>query len=148
MGKVSTSAIFYRRGIPNNQAGFGAAVQGNYSIVQPQYLFNVNRSVKKQIPSTVPSAPSTVPSAPSIVSANYSSGIITVTFTQGSNGGSPITNYLYLINSPSYLPCSPAQTTSPLSISQTLSPGAHSIQIKAINAVGQSNPSSTIIFSV
>jgi hypothetical protein len=141
MGKVSTSAIFYRRGIPNNQAGFGAAVQGNYSIVQPQYLFNVNRSVKKQIPSTVPSAPS-------IVSANYSSGIITVTFTQGSNGGSPITNYLYLINSPSYLPCSPAQTTSPLSISQTLSPGAHSIQIKAINAVGQSNPSSTITFSV
>ena len=39
MGKLKTSASFYRRGIPNSNYGFGSAVLGNYQIVQPQYLF-------------------------------------------------------------------------------------------------------------
>ena len=39
MGKNKTSAIFYRRGIPNNNYGFGGAVLGNYSIVEPTSLF-------------------------------------------------------------------------------------------------------------
>ena len=30
-----TSSIFYRRGIPNNNSGFGAIANGNYTIFQP-----------------------------------------------------------------------------------------------------------------
>jgi hypothetical protein len=40
MGKVRTSAIFYRRGIPNTNNGFANSVNGNWSIVQPTFLFN------------------------------------------------------------------------------------------------------------
>ena len=48
-GKGRTSAIFYRRGVPNSFTGFGVLTQGNYPIVQPQskvfygFLRNVNR---------------------------------------------------------------------------------------------------------
>lgn len=38
-GKGRTSAIFYRRGIPNSFTGFGVLTQGNYPIVQPQYPY-------------------------------------------------------------------------------------------------------------
>lgn len=36
MGKVRTSAIFYRRGIPSSFESFGYFTQANYPIVQPQ----------------------------------------------------------------------------------------------------------------
>lgn len=39
MGKVATSSIFYRRGVPNNFTQFGALVQANYPIVQPNTFF-------------------------------------------------------------------------------------------------------------
>ena len=42
MGKVRTSAIFYRRGIPNSNTGFAISVSGNLSIVQPTYLFRMS----------------------------------------------------------------------------------------------------------
>lgn len=42
MGKVRTSAVFYRRGISNTNVGFANSVGGNWSIVQPTYLFNVS----------------------------------------------------------------------------------------------------------
>ena len=36
---VNTSAIFYRRGVPNNNRRFGILVQANYSFIQPQGVF-------------------------------------------------------------------------------------------------------------
>jgi hypothetical protein len=48
MGKLRTSSIFYRRGIPNKASSFGYLAQGNYQIVQPQtisyygFLQNIN----------------------------------------------------------------------------------------------------------
>ncbi len=40
MGHVRTSAIFYRRGIPNNNnTFFGVVVVGNYNIVNPTSVF-------------------------------------------------------------------------------------------------------------
>lgn len=38
-GKGRTSAIFYRRGVPNSFTGFGVLTQSNYPIVQPQYPY-------------------------------------------------------------------------------------------------------------
>ena len=39
MGKLRTSAAFYRRGISNTDPSFALAVQGNYPIVQPNFLY-------------------------------------------------------------------------------------------------------------
>jgi len=39
MGKVATSSIFYRRGVPNSFPQFGALVQANYPVVQPNTFF-------------------------------------------------------------------------------------------------------------
>jgi hypothetical protein len=48
MGKVRTSASFYKRGIPTNFHSFGYFTQANYPIVQPQEgilrLLNNNKS--------------------------------------------------------------------------------------------------------
>jgi len=48
MGKIRTSASFYRRGIPNNLHSFGYLTQANYPIVQPQQgiirLLNNNKA--------------------------------------------------------------------------------------------------------
>jgi hypothetical protein len=50
MGKVATSAIFYRRGVPNNYYPFGALVQGNYPVVQPNTFFIDFVSYNKKSP--------------------------------------------------------------------------------------------------
>ena len=42
MGKVRTSAIFYRRGVPNNVPWFGIATQANYPVVQPNTFLTYN----------------------------------------------------------------------------------------------------------
>jgi hypothetical protein len=53
-GKGRTSAIFYRRGVPNSFGSFGVLTQANYPIVQPQrivfydFLRNINRSYYKK----------------------------------------------------------------------------------------------------
>jgi len=39
MGKLTTGAIFYRRGVSNDQKYFGRAVQGNYQNIQPTGLY-------------------------------------------------------------------------------------------------------------
>jgi len=39
MGKLRTSAVYYRRGISNTDQNFAFAVQGNYPIVQPNILY-------------------------------------------------------------------------------------------------------------
>jgi hypothetical protein len=44
MGHIKTSAIFYRRGVSNNQSNFGIAVTANYPIVQPQWYFIGNNN--------------------------------------------------------------------------------------------------------
>jgi hypothetical protein len=39
MGKLTTSAIFYRRGVSNDEKYFGRAVQGNNQIIQQSNLY-------------------------------------------------------------------------------------------------------------
>uniref|UniRef100_A0A6C0H4N8 Uncharacterized protein n=1 Tax=viral metagenome TaxID=1070528 RepID=A0A6C0H4N8_9ZZZZ len=47
MGKLTTGAIFYRRGVSNDQKNFGRAVQGNYQNIQPTSLY-INGGNKPQ----------------------------------------------------------------------------------------------------
>lgn len=53
MGKLKTSASFYRRGIPNSQNGFGGLVNNNFSIVEPIYLFRMPVPLPKVIQNNI-----------------------------------------------------------------------------------------------
>ena len=48
MGKIATSSIFYRRGVPNSCTNFGTLVQANYPVVQPQSFFINFISLKRK----------------------------------------------------------------------------------------------------
>ena len=87
----------------------------------------------------------TVPQAPTI--GTYTDGgdstTGTLSFTAGATGGSAITNYSYSTDSSTYTTLSPAQTTSPLSLSG-LTDGTYTFSVKAINANGTSSASGGI----
>ena len=86
----------------------------------------------------------TVPQAPTI--GTFTDGGTgttgTLTFTAGATGGKSITNYKYSTDSSTYTAFSPAQTTSPLSLTG-LTPGTYNFSVKAVNANGDSTASST-----
>lgn len=93
--------------------------------------------------STIPSSgggggtPASVPSAPTALSTTAGNEHISISFTQGSDGGAAITNYEYLIDpNGAFVPLSPAQTTSPVIITGLTNGVAYTIQLRAVNSVG------------
>ena len=46
MGKLKTSAVFYRRGVSNQNTNFSFAMQSNWPIVQPMWLYIASQSQK------------------------------------------------------------------------------------------------------
>jgi hypothetical protein len=87
----------------------------------------------------------TVPAAPTI--GTFTDGGTgttgTLSFTAGATGGSAITNYKVSTDNVTYTALSPAQTTSPLSLSG-LSVGTATYYIKAVNTNGDSTASSGV----
>ena len=72
-------------------------------------------------------------------------GNITVSFTPGSNQGSTITNYLYsLDNGNTYTAFSPPQTGSSVYITGLTNRTQYNIELKAVNANGQSTTSAPL----
>jgi hypothetical protein len=72
---------------------------------------------------------------------------IQISFTAGSNGGSPITNYEYYpldASGGAFTPLSPPQTTSPIIIPDILGPETYRYQIRAVNAIGVSADSAIV----
>ena len=84
----------------------------------------------------------TIPQEPTLTSAEKSDTVAFINFTAGATGGSAITNYSYSTNGSTYTALSPAQTTSPLTISNLTNGNSYTFYIKAINANGSSNASS------
>ena len=85
----------------------------------------------------------TVPDAPIVGTLSYVSNTsLSLTFTAGATGGSTITNYKYSTDGVNYTAFSPAQTTSPLTISGLTPSQFYSFYIKAVNANGDSVASS------
>jgi len=80
----------------------------------------------------------TVPQAPTIGTATGADQSATLTFTAGATGGSSITNYKYSTDNSTYTAFSPAQTTSPLTISGLTNGQSYSFYLKAVNANGDS----------
>jgi len=77
------------------------------------------------------------PAAPTIASLSPGVGQISVVFTAGSEGGSPITNYEYSTNGGStWTTRTPANTSSPLIITGLSENVSYNVRIRAINANG------------
>jgi len=94
------------------------------------------------------SAQPTFPDPPTGFAATSASGEVILTFTPGSDGGSPITNYMYSLNDgTSYSAFSPA--TGPitgLTISGLTNGTTYSIKLKAVNANGESTIGSDTVY--
>ena len=86
--------------------------------------------------------------APTSLVATPSNGGVSISFTQPSPTNSAvITNYYYSTNGTSFTALSPADSTSPISITGLTNGTAYSITIKALYSTGGgslSNPSSTV----
>lgn len=94
--------------------------------------------------STITATPSTTPSAPSSLSTTPGDGQLSISFTQSSTGGSPITNYQYSINGgTSFTAFSPAQTSSPVVITGLTNGVSYNVRLIAVNSIGNSSASST-----
>jgi hypothetical protein len=83
----------------------------------------------------VTGTPVTVPSAPTITSITPGNQQLTVNFTAGATGGSPITNYQYSTNNGSSF-TSAGTTSSPIVITGLTNGTSYQVVIRAVNAVG------------
>jgi hypothetical protein len=89
------------------------------------------------------------PGTPTIGSITPGNQELSITFTApASDGGASITNYMYsLDNGVTFVSFSPAQTTSPLKITNLIAGTSYSIKILATNSVGQGTSSTTVVGS-
>jgi hypothetical protein len=102
-----------------------------------------NQYIEEVQPDTSP--PPTTPSPPTSLSATPGNTTVTISFTLGSDGGSPITNYQYSTDGgATFTAFSPAQTSSPVSITGLTNGVTYDIQLKAVNAVGPSVASASV----
>ena len=95
-------------------------------------------------PSPPPLPPPTAPAAPTGLSAVAGNASATISFTPGSNGGSAIANYQYSLNSgATWTSLSPADTTSPVTITGLTNGTTYNVWLRAVNAVGPGVASSS-----
>jgi trimeric autotransporter adhesin len=80
----------------------------------------------------------TIPQTPTIGTATGANQSATLTFTAGNDGGSSITNYKYSTDNSTYTAFSPAQTSSPLTISGLTNGQSYSFYLKSVNSNGDS----------
>jgi 6-phosphogluconolactonase (cycloisomerase 2 family) len=82
------------------------------------------------------------PAAPSAVTGVGIDGGVALSFTAGSDGGDPLTNYAYSIDDGPWTATSPAQTSSPVTIDGLTNNQNYSIRLRAVSstAAGPSSP--------
>lgn len=89
--------------------------------------------------------PASAPEAPIITKAKGEDKGITITFTAGSDGSSPITNYKYSIDGgATFTAFEPPVTASPLLIPNLTNGVTYAIQIRAVNSIGDGAVSNTV----
>ena len=85
------------------------------------------------------------PEMPTIVDVVPGDGRLTVSFSPGADGGSPITNYKYSINDGlDWITRDPAATTSPLVIAGLTNGNNYQLRLRAVNANGDGTPSLSV----
>jgi hypothetical protein len=109
------------------------------------FLKAINSAGSSVASTSVMVTPATTPSAPTSLSCG-SPCSTNISFTAGSNGGSAITNYKYSINGGEYIALSPSDATSPISIPGLIKGLSYTLNLKAVNSLGESSASSTLTF--
>lgn len=83
-----------------------------------------------------------MPAAPAISAIALDTGAVEVTFSLGSDGGSPVTNLQYSIDGgDSWITRSPAGTASPLTVSGLVGGQTYPVRLRAVNTLGAGTPS-------
>ena len=85
-----------------------------------------------------------LPAPPTAVTAIAGNGEATISFTPGSDGGSPITNYKYSLDGSTYIPLSPTSSTSPITIPGLVNGSTYTVYLKAVSAAGESVASTSV----
>ncbi|MCX6309366.1 MAG: T9SS type A sorting domain-containing protein [Bacteroidia bacterium] len=86
--------------------------------------------------------PVTAPDAPTSLVATAGDTRISVAFTAGSPGSSPITNYKFSTDGgTTFTACAPAKTTSPIVLTALTNTTAYTIKLKAVNSYGDGTAS-------
>lgn len=91
----------------------------------------------------------TVPSAPTLVSASATGTVVNMSFVRPYfNGGTPIVNYEFSIDSgTTWIGIAPADTSSPLEFG-TIFGGLFQLQIRAVNGIGSGAGSNILAFQM
>jgi len=121
-----------------------SAFQDSNSLTDVTYCGSNSTIQNYTYPNSVRSLCYSVPNAPTSLSSTAGNGEVTIAFTAGSNGNSAITNYKYSTNGTTYTALSPADTTSPVTISGLTNGTSYTIYLKAVNAIGDSVASSSV----
>ncbi|MDO9552978.1 MBG domain-containing protein, partial [Rhodonellum sp.] len=88
------------------------------------------------------------PAAPTTLSTTRKNGEVEITFTDGSDGGSAITNYEYSLDEgDSWTPLDPAQTTSPLTLTGLENSVSYTIQLRAVTSTATGIASASVTSS-
>jgi hypothetical protein len=119
---------------------------------QAEYDSYIAEVRQEESSATISVSSASVPNPPtSLVGTSVNDGI-SISFTPGSDGGSPITNYEYYpvdLSGASWTLLSPAQTTSPLIIPEFPPGGAtYDYKLRAVNAIGVSADSATVSVAI
>ena len=125
-GKASTSRMF----------NFCKTHSETPSLCIDQFI-NITGGVTPPTPPTPP----TTPSAPTITSISPRDQSLLLNFTVPSDGGSPITDYEYSINSGTYT--SAGTTSSPITITGLTNGTTYSLTLRAVNSIGLGAESNT-----
>lgn len=85
------------------------------------------------------------PAAPTNLSARAGNRSATISFTAGSNGGAPISNYEYSLDGGiSWMPLTPAVSASPVTINGLSNGQTYLISLRAVNSSGSGEASSQV----
>jgi hypothetical protein len=106
----------------------------------------IGAGAESDIVSGTPEAPAAnTPLAPVLTAVTFkTTDTMTITFTQASNGTPAITNYKYSVNGGAYTALSPADTTSPVTITGLSNNTSCTISLKAVNTNGDSSASNEL----
>jgi hypothetical protein len=113
-----------------NASGFLTDSSGSQTIVNNSVTFKPAELV--------------LPAPPTALTAIAGNGEARISFTPGSDGGSPITNYKYSLDGSTYIPLSPTSSTSPITIPGLVNGSTYTVYLKAVNAAGESIASTSV----
>jgi hypothetical protein len=128
----------------NNTLTISGSVSSPISPSQTYTLRISNGTTADEIPVNIQILPA-LPGDPTNLVATAGVRQVSITFTAGSAGGSPITNYKYSVdNGVSYTAFSPAYITSPVVITNLANGTTYQIKLRAVNSGGDGAESTAV----